>query len=147
MDLRVGLFQQAFLGDDTSHCPLSKGAGTHLAHVSCPSTHQLVLGRLQYDRWYVRTKLCTFPCSSVCTQLLVSRPDEENITSYLQLIEKCLTHEVGPLLGLPRGSPPQSSRCTGAQVPSHPFQRCLQMLSFCTHPVGSGHLLLAHPCS
>ncbi|XP_047383306.1 protein Smaug homolog 2 isoform X2 [Sciurus carolinensis] len=29
----------------------------------------------------------------VCTQLLVSRPDEENITSYLQLIEKCLTHE------------------------------------------------------
>ncbi|XP_003227592.2 protein Smaug homolog 2 [Anolis carolinensis] len=29
----------------------------------------------------------------VCTQLLVSRPDEENITSYLQLIEKCLMHE------------------------------------------------------
>ncbi|XP_068766002.1 protein Smaug homolog 2 isoform X1 [Struthio camelus] len=29
----------------------------------------------------------------VCTQLLVSRPDEENITSYLQLLEKCLTHE------------------------------------------------------
>uniref|UniRef100_A0A8D0L869 Sterile alpha motif domain containing 4B n=1 Tax=Sphenodon punctatus TaxID=8508 RepID=A0A8D0L869_SPHPU len=29
----------------------------------------------------------------VCTQLLVSRPDEENIASYLQLIEKCLTHE------------------------------------------------------
>lgn len=29
----------------------------------------------------------------VCTQLLVSRPDEENITSYLQLIEKCVMHE------------------------------------------------------
>uniref|UniRef100_A0A8C6KES8 Protein Smaug n=1 Tax=Nothobranchius furzeri TaxID=105023 RepID=A0A8C6KES8_NOTFU len=29
----------------------------------------------------------------VCTQLLVSRPDEENISGYLQLIEKCLTHE------------------------------------------------------
>ncbi|KAM4752081.1 protein Smaug homolog 2 isoform 2-T3 [Cyanocitta cristata] len=29
----------------------------------------------------------------VCTQLLVSRPDEENITSYLQLLEKCLSHE------------------------------------------------------
>uniref|UniRef100_A0A4W3HI84 Sterile alpha motif domain containing 4B n=1 Tax=Callorhinchus milii TaxID=7868 RepID=A0A4W3HI84_CALMI len=29
----------------------------------------------------------------VCTQLLVSRPDEENISSYLQLLEKCLTHE------------------------------------------------------
>uniref|UniRef100_A0A8C3UCH0 SAM domain-containing protein n=1 Tax=Catharus ustulatus TaxID=91951 RepID=A0A8C3UCH0_CATUS len=29
----------------------------------------------------------------VCTQLLVSRPDEENITTYLQLLEKCLSHE------------------------------------------------------
>ncbi|KAM9468724.1 protein Smaug homolog 2 isoform 2-T3 [Clarias gariepinus] len=29
----------------------------------------------------------------VCTQLLVSRPDEENISCYLQLIEKCSTHE------------------------------------------------------
>ncbi|XP_065520391.1 protein Smaug homolog 2 [Lathamus discolor] len=29
----------------------------------------------------------------VCTQLLVSRPDEENISSYLQLLEKCLSHE------------------------------------------------------
>lgn len=40
-----------------------------------------------------------FPFSSsfffpVCTQLLVSRPDEENISSYLQLIDKCLIHEV-----------------------------------------------------
>ncbi|XP_013910238.1 PREDICTED: protein Smaug homolog 1 [Thamnophis sirtalis] len=31
--------------------------------------------------------------SLVCTQLLVSRPDEENISSYLQLIDKCLIHE------------------------------------------------------
>ncbi|KAK5624263.1 Protein Smaug 1 [Crenichthys baileyi] len=29
----------------------------------------------------------------VCTQLLVSRPDEDNISSYLQLIDKCLIHE------------------------------------------------------
>ncbi|KAM6960965.1 protein Smaug homolog 2 isoform 2-T2 [Aplochiton taeniatus] len=29
----------------------------------------------------------------VCTQLLVSRPDEENISCYLQLIEKSLAHE------------------------------------------------------
>lgn len=28
----------------------------------------------------------------VCTQLLVSQPDK-NITSYLQFMEKCLTHE------------------------------------------------------
>nr|XP_056706891.1 protein Smaug homolog 1 isoform X2 [Euleptes europaea] len=28
-----------------------------------------------------------------CTQLLVSRPDEENISSYLRLIDKCLIHE------------------------------------------------------
>lgn len=34
-------------------------------------------------------------CSSpVCTQLLVSRSDEDNISSYLQLIDKCLNHEV-----------------------------------------------------
>uniref|UniRef100_A0A3Q3JC54 Protein Smaug homolog 1 n=1 Tax=Monopterus albus TaxID=43700 RepID=A0A3Q3JC54_MONAL len=30
----------------------------------------------------------------VCTQLLVSRSDEDNISSYLQLIDKCLIHEV-----------------------------------------------------
>lgn len=30
----------------------------------------------------------------VCTQLLVSRSDEENISFYLQLIDKCLIHEV-----------------------------------------------------
>ncbi|KAE8585870.1 hypothetical protein XENTR_v10021486 [Xenopus tropicalis] len=29
----------------------------------------------------------------VCTQLLVSRPDEDNITCYLQLLEKCISHE------------------------------------------------------
>ncbi|XP_062247960.1 protein Smaug homolog 1 isoform X2 [Platichthys flesus] len=29
----------------------------------------------------------------VCTQLLVSRSDEDNISSYLQLIDKCLLHE------------------------------------------------------
>uniref|UniRef100_A0AAQ4Q657 Protein Smaug homolog 1 n=2 Tax=Gasterosteus aculeatus aculeatus TaxID=481459 RepID=A0AAQ4Q657_GASAC len=29
----------------------------------------------------------------VCTQLLVSRSDEDNISSYLQLIDKCLVHE------------------------------------------------------
>ncbi|XP_072895980.1 protein Smaug homolog 1 isoform X3 [Hemitrygon akajei] len=31
--------------------------------------------------------------NTVCTQLLVSRPDEENISSYLQLIDKCVAHE------------------------------------------------------
>uniref|UniRef100_A0A5F9DEG1 Sterile alpha motif domain containing 4A n=1 Tax=Oryctolagus cuniculus TaxID=9986 RepID=A0A5F9DEG1_RABIT len=31
--------------------------------------------------------------SKLCTQLLVCRPDEENISSYLQLIDKCLIHE------------------------------------------------------
>ena len=40
---------------------------------------------------------------AVCTQLLVSRPDEENITSYLQLIEKCLMHEVGGTVQGARG--------------------------------------------
>lgn len=45
----------------------------------------------------------------MCTQLLVSRPDEENITSYLQLIEKCLTHEVRTSLELPRKVAPSLS--------------------------------------
>lgn len=35
-----------------------------------------------------------FASFSVCTQLLVSRSDEDNISSYLQLIDKCLIHEV-----------------------------------------------------
>lgn len=38
--------------------------------------------------------LFSIRASSVCTQLLVSRSDEENISSYLQLIDKCLIHEV-----------------------------------------------------
>ncbi|KAG7267422.1 LOW QUALITY PROTEIN: hypothetical protein CRUP_012523 [Coryphaenoides rupestris] len=39
----------------------------------------------------------------VCTQLLVSRPDEENISSYLQLIDKCVIHEVQRLFrSIPR---------------------------------------------
>lgn len=40
------------------------------------------------------SQVLRFSLCSVCTQLLVSRPDEENISCYLQLIEKCLTHEV-----------------------------------------------------
>lgn len=36
----------------------------------------------------------------VCTQLLVSRSDEDNISSYLQLIDKCLIHEVPAHSGL-----------------------------------------------
>lgn len=42
----------------------------------------------------VQYKIHTSFFPPVCTQLLVSRPDEENISCYLQLIEKCLTHEV-----------------------------------------------------
>lgn len=93
---------------------------------------------MQRGRGYVGTKLCPFPCFSVCTQLLVSRPDEENITSYLQLIEKCLTHEVRPSLGL---HPSQSPQCPRFQPILYPLQCCLQrLLSFCTHSVGSDHL-------
>lgn len=63
----------------------------------------------------------------------MSRPDEENITSYLQLIEKCLTHEVRPSLGERDCSTPFT-----AQIPAHPLQCCLQrLLSFCTYPVAS----------
>lgn len=66
--------------------------------------------------------LLPFPCPSVCTQLLVSRPDEENITSYLQLIEKCLTHEVRPPLGFQagKGSPHHSQHPYSSRGPQGP---------------------------
>lgn len=58
---------------------------------------------------------CQVPplCPPVCTQLLVSRPDEENITSYLQLLEKCLSHEVGLSWGVLGGG-------TGRRFASQP---------------------------
>lgn len=40
----------------------------------------------------------------MCTQLLVSRSDEDNISCYLQLIDKCLNHEVSPTPGRTTGS-------------------------------------------
>lgn len=61
-----------------------------------------VMGKGELHRPGLRCKLVLLPLSdfshlcssSVCTQLLVSRSDEDNISSYLQLIEKCLNHEV-----------------------------------------------------
>lgn len=49
--------------------------------------------------------------SSVCTQLLVSRSDEDNISCYLQLIDKCLNHEVSSTLGRTTESLGQRSSC------------------------------------
>uniref|UniRef100_A0A8C2XXM8 Sterile alpha motif domain containing 4B n=1 Tax=Capra hircus TaxID=9925 RepID=A0A8C2XXM8_CAPHI len=93
----------------------------------------------------------------VCTQLLVSRPDEENITSYLQLIEKCLSHELGVWLELtphswfcgdgggpadpaavPNASPGPSAWQDG---PSEPFGHWGHLPSTCPHqpqPWGPG---------
>jgi len=31
---------------------------------------------------------------AACTQLLVSKPDEENITLYMKLLERCVQHPV-----------------------------------------------------
>ncbi|KAF0042768.1 hypothetical protein F2P81_004105 [Scophthalmus maximus] len=45
----------------------------------------------------------------ICTQLLVSRSDEDNISSYLQLIDKCLIHE-GLWFANPGGSNSMPSR-------------------------------------
>lgn len=61
---------------------------------------------------------------AVCTQLLVSRPDEENISSYLQLIDKCLIHEVS-------GSTSYQTLLTAEK----PFPKYLSMetLWFLTH--------------
>lgn len=54
--------------------------------------HLVVFVYIVHHIWAYGWSLSLF--STVCTQLLVSRPDEENITCYLQLLEKCLTHEV-----------------------------------------------------
>lgn len=71
--------------------------------------------------------LTSLPCPrpSVCTQLLVSRPDEENITSYLQLIEKCLTHEVRLSLGSQegKGCPHHSQQLHSSCGPQGPAQQ------------------------
>lgn len=55
-------------------------------------------------------------CLSVCTQLLVSRSDEDCISSYLQLIDKCLIHEVPPS---------QSTACTRRHTLHHHTAGCL----------------------
>lgn len=72
-----------FLADEKTHT-WDKGNGTSKAFVGAPPDPSSV-------------SPCPFLFSlffPVCTQLLVSRPDEENISSYLQLIDKCLIHEV-----------------------------------------------------
>ncbi|XP_063295074.1 protein Smaug homolog 1 isoform X1 [Pelobates fuscus] len=64
-----GGIQQHHLGN----CE-SEGGGVPLPEGDLPGQFTRVMGK-------------------VCTQLLVSRPDEDNISSYLQLIDKCLIHE------------------------------------------------------
>uniref|UniRef100_A0A672PC35 Protein Smaug homolog 1 n=1 Tax=Sinocyclocheilus grahami TaxID=75366 RepID=A0A672PC35_SINGR len=52
----------------------TEGSSTFIAEGDIPAQFTRVMGK-------------------VCTQLLVSGSDEENISSYLQLIDKCLIHE------------------------------------------------------
>ncbi|KAF7645258.1 hypothetical protein LDENG_00207350 [Lucifuga dentata] len=67
----------------------SSAPGSHLAGESGgegePGTSMIAEGDLPGQFTRVMGK--------VCTQLLVSRSDEENISCYLQLIDKCLIHE------------------------------------------------------
>ncbi|XP_017577102.1 protein Smaug homolog 1 isoform X1 [Pygocentrus nattereri] len=83
---------KAFSVEDSSQRPLlsaegkSSLAGSHLGGgESEASTSLIAEGDIPAQFTRVMGK--------VCTQLLVSRPDEENISSYLQLIDKCLIHE------------------------------------------------------
>lgn len=73
-----------FFLTDKKSCPWEKVNGISKAFVA-PSRHQ------PGAPMPISLSFFFFP---VCTQLLVSRPDEENISSYLQLIDKCLIHEV-----------------------------------------------------
>lgn len=91
---------------------------THPAHISCSSS--CIIWLMDWQGWKLTS--CPFLCPPVCTQLLVSRPDEENITSYLQLIEKCLTHEVRPSVGFQEEKNGFLSLRTASQHSSiHPF--------------------------
>ena len=69
---------RAFIKNKKSYTPAptdgSEPAKAPIGNGDIPSQFILVMGK-------------------VCTRLLVSRPDQENITSYIQLTEKCLTHE------------------------------------------------------
>ncbi|XP_022529028.1 protein Smaug homolog 1 isoform X4 [Astyanax mexicanus] len=81
---------KTFSMEDSSQRPLlsaegkSSLAGSHMGE-SESSTSLIAEGDIPAQFTRVMGK--------VCTQLLVSRPDEENISSYLQLIDKCLIHE------------------------------------------------------
>ncbi|XP_072545099.1 protein Smaug homolog 1 isoform X3 [Salminus brasiliensis] len=83
---------KTFSVEDSSQRPLlsaegkSSLAGSHLGGGEAESSTSLIAeGDIPAQFTRVMGK--------VCTQLLVSRPDEENISSYLQLIDKCLIHE------------------------------------------------------
>uniref|UniRef100_A0A8C6NL85 Protein Smaug homolog 1 n=1 Tax=Nothobranchius furzeri TaxID=105023 RepID=A0A8C6NL85_NOTFU len=84
---------KAFSGGDESSLqrpllgPESKSSapGSHLSGEAESGTSVVAEGDLPGQFTRVMGK--------VCTQLLVSRPDEDNISSYLQLIDKCLIHE------------------------------------------------------
>uniref|UniRef100_A0A3Q3WMP3 Protein Smaug homolog 1 n=1 Tax=Mola mola TaxID=94237 RepID=A0A3Q3WMP3_MOLML len=51
--------------------------------------HQMIMTPIKGDLPSQFTRVM----GKVCTQLLVSRSDEDNFSSYLQLIDKCLIHE------------------------------------------------------
>ncbi|XP_061743291.1 protein Smaug homolog 1 isoform X4 [Nerophis ophidion] len=82
-------------GEDTSlqRSPLNPEAksaapGSHLAGGSGEvDAYSSVIAEGDIPSQFIRVM------GKVCTQLLVSRSDEDNISSYLQLIDRCLIHE------------------------------------------------------
>ncbi|XP_040268167.1 protein Smaug homolog 1 isoform X3 [Bufo bufo] len=77
----------------------TEGHGSENKDSASGGIHQHHMGNLEGESGGVPLPEADLPgqftrvMGKVCTQLLVSRPDEENISSYLQLIDKCLIHE------------------------------------------------------
>ncbi|XP_078452517.1 protein Smaug homolog 1-like isoform X3 [Lampetra planeri] len=61
-------------GDGLGGSAGAANEGTHVSEGDLPGQFTRVMGK-------------------VCTQLLVSHPDEDSVASYLQLLDKCLVHE------------------------------------------------------
>ncbi|XP_041121589.1 protein Smaug homolog 1-like isoform X2 [Polyodon spathula] len=83
---------KAYSGEDLEQRPLSGSEGKGSALSSQLGGGEGESGGMLISEEDLPAQF-TRVMGKVCTQLLVSRADEENISSYLQLIDRCLIHE------------------------------------------------------
>ncbi|MGH0180369.1 UNVERIFIED_CONTAM: hypothetical protein FKN15_004026 [Acipenser sinensis] len=83
---------KAYSGEDLEQRPLSGSEGKGITLSSQLGGGEGESGGVLISEGDLPAQF-TRVMGKVCTQLLVSRADEENISSYLQLIDRCLIHE------------------------------------------------------